>query len=87
MTPHPQDPAIHEIESVSSQRARKSIKKEFAIFERGGLNPISVWPTKKLAQGALRKLTPPLKVATITKSSYGVRFNFRSSICGVGKCH
>ena len=61
MTPHPQDPAIHEIESVSAQRARKSIKKEFAIFEQGGLNPISVWPTKKLAQEALRELTPPLK--------------------------
>ena len=53
--------SIHEIESVSAQRARKSIKKEFAIFEKDGVSPVSVWPSKKLAQIALGKLTPPQK--------------------------
>ena len=58
---NPQIHSIHEIESVSAQRARKSIKKEFAIFEKDGVSPVSVWPSKKLAQIALGKLTPPPK--------------------------
>lgn len=85
---NPQIHSIHEIESVSAQRARKSIKKEFAIFEKDGVSPVSVWPSKKLAQIALGKLTPPpQKKKTITKSSYGVRFNSTFSLRGVGKCH